>query len=55
MKKVKEIRIISTEAVGLANHLARLEQRRVHDSATRLFIRAARSKIAHLKRKKKTA
>lgn len=51
MRKVKEIRISDTTAIALANKLAELEGRRVHDSATRLLIRAARGKITRLKRK----
>ena len=51
MRKVAEIRFDSktySEVIRLANELAELEERHVHDSAARLFIRAARAKIARL-------
>lgn len=56
MKKIKEIRFIGN-VVELANEVAELEEKkfgvtiRVHESAERLLMRAARSKIARLKRK----
>ena len=50
MRKTKTVNLTNQLAVELANKLADLEDRRVHDSATRLFIQAARAKISRLKR-----
>lgn len=52
MKKVKSVTITNTEAVELSNELAILEERKVADSITRLVIKAARRKIAWLKKGK---
>jgi len=56
MKKIGELRFTRAEypeVVALASELAELQERRTHDAAARLFIRAARSKIASLKRQRK--
>jgi len=51
MRKIEEIRFdtkTNPEFIRLANELAELEGLRVHTAVNRLFVRAARAKIARL-------
>ena len=50
-RKTKSVNLTFPEAVRLANELAKIEDRRVNDSACRLFIEAAKRKISRLKKK----
>ena len=50
-KKTKSVNLTLKEAVKLANQIARIENRRVNESASMLFINAARVKLARMKKK----
>ena len=50
---VKAITIRNRESIEAINEIAQIEERRPHDSAERLFIKATKNKLARLKRKAK--
>ena len=54
-KVTKSVNLTHPDAIRLANELAEKEDRRVHDSASRLFIKAAKRELANYRSGKVTS
>jgi len=55
MSEVKALHFDEPDIIKDLNEIAQIEERKPHDSARRLLRRAARSKLARLKRQRKAS